>query len=197
MAAQERSPQKPDIENGFNSPEDFIRTLHQQIFEWLTKTKRGIIVEELGPQRVGHWDSHLFAPGRSVSLAIEIERAVLIATPKYDFALVLGKRLRSRYDHEETLGVQFGVLPKLHGKFFETLDTVRKIRNIVNQESVSPGCTEFNIDPFGKIECDAWADDGRFGGQNFQSWEKQRQLTPKGLTACLEVVQRTTRNAFL
>jgi transposase InsO family protein len=49
----------------------------------------------------------------------------------------------------------------------------------------------------GQVTTDAWADSGTFGGQEFHRWEKEKKLTDKGLRACLGIVRRTTKNAFL
>ena len=60
------------------------------------------------------------------------------------------------------------------------------------------GKAEFYVmDPLGQISISAWADNSTFGGDDVVRWEKDKIVTENGVKACLEIVQRTAKNAFL
>lgn len=182
------------------SPEEFINELYAQTLKWLTEDQKGEIITELEPQKLDYWDfSEGRHPSEYVPLSIDVEKGVLLKTQKHNFALVLGKRFRSRYDHEETLGLQFGIRPADdESKYFKSLSPVEKIRNLTFRSPGSYGSGDFyEHSKTRNIQTDAWADGYRFGGQEINRWGKDKLLTPIGIDACLEIVQRTARNAFI
>lgn len=138
-------------------------------------------------------------PGESVSLSINLEKGLLIETEKHDFALVLGRRFRSKYDRKETLGLQFGLFPNSReSRRFESLSTVEKIKSLTYRYPGSYGTGDFYEDSItGNIRTDCWADGFTFGGQRINTWDKKKLLTLTGMDACLEIIQRTTKNAFI
>lgn len=200
MLSKERDlPKEPitEAQTEQYSPEDFLEKLYANVFDWLIKDQKGKVVGEVGPQEIDSWDSHQADPGRITQLSIRLLRGVFIKTQKHDFALVLGRRRRSKYDHEETLGLQFGLQPSPGSKRFEELPLVDKLRFLTTSGGYGNG--DFYQDSMiGRgIRTDSWADSSIFGGQEINRWKENKLLTDKGINASLEIVQRTTRNAFL
>ena len=179
--------------------EQFITDLYQKTLDWLTTDKNGKIVAELKPQEIDHWDSYQpLGPENPTVLRAEIEMGALIQVGDLNFALVLSKRRRSKYDRgDATLGMQFGV-EKQHPKDNFGKQPIEDAKTLTNLHLWRYGYGEFHIDERGRITIDCWADDSKFaGGQNVNKRSQEEIMTSKGLDACLEIVQRTTRNAFI
>lgn len=197
----EKGPQKvvtePKIE--LYSPQDFLEKLYERTFEWMTKDQEGVVVTKIDPQKVDRWDSHQANPGQITQLSNRILKGVLVKTPKHNFALVLSHRRRSKYDQEETLGLQFGVLPvSWSSNNFEKSPPINKLRQLTVTGPSSYGSGDFYMDSMTRGICtDSWADSSIHDGVETNRWSQNELLTEKGINAYLEIVQRTTRNAFL
>lgn len=178
-------------------PEAFLEKLYETTLDWLINEQEGEVVAEFEPQKIFDWESYESDPGRLTRLDINLVKAVLVKTPKNDFALVLGRRRRSKYDHEETLGLQFGLLPISEDKHFDKLSSVDRLRSLTYKYPGGYGTGDFYQHSMTRsIQTDCWADGFIFGGQRINTWGKEKLLTPIGINACLEIIQRTTRNAF-
>ena len=191
-----KSSQATEITPELNPQEQFIVNLYGKTLDWLTNDQRGKVVAEFGPQEIRDWESYESDPGRTTRLSINLLKAVLVKTPERNFALVLGRRRRSKYDDEETLGLQFGLHPSSGSKRFEDLPLVDKLRSLTTSGGYGNGDFYQNSMTRG-ISINCWADSSIFGGQEVRRWEKDKLLTPSGINACLEIVQRTSQNAFI
>lgn len=193
----QRIEQAPIIE--VYPPKDFLEKLYSRVLDWATTDQKGQVVAKIKPQEIDNWESHNGRhPGETVWLGINLEKGVLIKTPKHDFALVLGRKLQSRYSNQETLSLQFGLQPIPGSEHFEELPAVNKLRWLTTKAAGSYGSGEFFVhDMTGDIAIGCWADRFPFlGAQEVGRWEKDKLLTNKGIDACLEIVQRTAKNAF-
>lgn len=195
----ERESGLPDSEpkKEMSPREAFLNKLYVEILDWLTKERDSKILAEFKPQHVSYWENHEDLPGRNAVLALDLQKAVIIQTPTKNFALVLGERRRSKWDRKQTLGVQFGVKPA--SQMSSQKNPIDNLRSLVNQRPFGHGSGEFYIHPDAKkLIIDCWADESRFtGGREIKDWPEERLITEKGLEACLEIVQRTSRNAFI
>lgn len=180
------------------SPRDFLEKLYSRVLDWTTTEQKGQVVEEIKPQEIDNWELHDGRhPGETVWLGINLEKGVLIKTPKHDFVLALGRKLQSRHSNQEALSLQFGFQPIPGSKHFEELPLVNKLRSLTNTRG-SYGVGEFHEQEItGGIRINCWADGPTYGGKWINRWGQKELLTNKGIDACLEIVQRTTKNAFL
>lgn len=147
-------------------------------------------------QEVDEWSYHQFQPGRVVSLGIQLQRAVLVRDSKKDFALALGTRNRSKYQHKPTLGLQFGFSPAHTPRGLDQDITVKDLARMVDKHFTS-GEGEFYVnDMTGKLGVNCWTDQSAYGGRIVDNWPEDGLLTDQGIQACLNVVQRTVDRAF-
>lgn len=181
------------------SPEEFLEKLYEDLEEDLIKGEDARVLKEFKPESVQSWETQGIWPTGTITLGIDIEKALLIEDEKNVYALVLSRRLRSRYDRSgRTLGLQFGFFPRPSedSKFnFGPDSTTEDLALIVNQQ-VSHGSGEFYIDDFNRVTIRFWADDWPFGGDEVDKWESERLQSDPGINACKVVVKETIRRAF-
>lgn len=194
---REGQPNPPIQENKVNlyTPSGFLIQLHATISDWMIKDQKGNIVDRTEPQIIDRWDSH-----QAVDLNMDLFEGIVVKTHQHNIGLVLGHRRRNRYENKTTLSLQFGLQPQPGGKHFEELSDVDKLRLLTNQ-SLSEGAygsAEFYLDSMtGNVRIRSWADGFTYGGQEVNRWKPNKLLTDKGINACLEIVQRTAKNAFV
>lgn len=183
------------------SQESFLNNLYVRLLNKKLKQKGSKLLAEFDSQMIESWVPATAQPGGHPSLSVDIEKAVLLKTRDQYFALALGVGHRSQYDYEKTLGLQFGALPvSKHGKeLFESENvSLQDLRLLFFQRMFSYGSGEFYIEErFNHIEIDCWADGFLFGGKNINSWPEEKKMTLDGINACIEIVERTVRNAFI
>ncbi len=181
-----------------NPQEQFLNNLYQRTLDWLTKDQQGKIAANFDPQKISGWKQHDGRhPGEISSFSIDLESGVIVETKDRIFALVMGREFNSRYSRERTLSLQFGCVPTdwLLAKDDKNIEFARIL---TQQEGIWPkGSGEFFVnDASGKVTIDCWADRGYSGSEEIEKWTQEKLFTEEGLNACLEIVQRTSRNAF-
>lgn len=183
--------------------EQFITNLYKKTLDWLTKDQQGKILAEFPSQYISSWSEHDGRdPGTTTWLSLDLEKGVIVETPDRIFALVMGRGSNSRYSRgERTLSFQFGMLPTDYALTKE--DKNINFARMLTQQLRGYGSGEFFVDDVtGKVRIDCWADDSWFsGGKDIgkwpHGWTQEKLFTDEGINACLEIVQRTSRNAFI
>lgn len=199
MVEQQNKLSQAEVVPELNPQEQFIVKLYQKTLDWLINDQRGKIAVDMNPQEIDSWEQHAGRhPGETVWLSIDLEKGVIVKTKDRDFALVMGRRLQNRYSRERTLSFQFGMLPT------DSLPTkegknIEMIKTLVNQRMGTYGSGEFFVnDETGKVMINCWADDTRYaGGKEIRKWTQEKLLTGEGADACLDIIQRTSKNAFI
>lgn len=179
------------------SPEEFIYKLYDAVMGWLREEKRAEVVAEFDPCEVNHWESQSTFPPGTVILSNEVQKAVLISDDQNIYAIVLGRRKRSRYDPRRTLGLQFGFVPSSEHarKSFGPDSKIEDLRSLVKQD-FTYGSGEFYVNALNAMGVDCWADDWQFGGKEVSRWTRDRLLTDEGIGACIEIIKRLEERAF-
>lgn len=182
--------------------EQFLNDLYGKIFDWLIKKQHGKVLAKFGPQEIDFWDSYEADPGRITRLGIDLQKAVIIETKNRQFALALGRKQHIRFNGQ-TLHLQFGAHLLPLSKFTKEIgSSIERVRQLTNQ-SYGYGTGEFYINDVTKeVKIDCWADDSRYtGGRDIgtwpHKWTQKKLMSKQGLNACLDIVQRTSRQAFL
>lgn len=178
--------------------EQFLNDLYGKIYDWLIKEERGKVLAKFGHSDIDSWDTYEADPGRTIRLDIYLQKAVIIETKNRQFALALGRKQHIRFN-EQTLHLQFGAEPLPLSKFTKKSgNSIDRVRQLVNQ-SYGCGAGEFYIDDATKeVKIDCWADDSRYtGGREIKRWPPKELMSKEGLNACLDIAQRTSRQAFL
>lgn len=178
--------------------EQFLNDLYGKIYDWLIRKQRGKVLATFGPTHIEDWDVYESYPPSTIRLDLDLQKAVIIETKDRQFALVLGNKQFTSHNGQ-TLHLQFGALP-VNKRIRNKENSIDKLRSLIDQRLVSPGSGEFYInddEAGGKVDIHSWADDIPFGGQNISAWEQKKILSKKGLNACLGIVQRTSKNAFV
>lgn len=201
MIPKEGSPQQPAVETQVErySTQDFLEKLYATTLDWLVNDQKGKVIAEFEPQKISDWESYESDPGRVTRLDINLLKAVLVKNSENNFALVIGRRRRNKYAREETLGLQFGLRPVSEDKYPQRLSPINKLRTLRKLVGGSHyGKGEFyEHDMTRSIYVGCWADDYTFGGKWINRWGKDKLLTDNGIMACLKIVQKTAKNAFL
>lgn len=198
MVEQQRNLLQTEITPELNPQEQFITNLYQKTLDWLTKDQQGTIIANMDPQEMSRWEEHEGRQrGETVWLSANLEKITIVETNDRYFALVMSRRLHKEYSYgKRTLSFQFGALPKNPVLTRQASDAERV--HMLIQQKGTHGSGEFFVhDTTGKIEIDCWADVLTFGGRKVNRWEQNRILKEEGVKACLEIVQRTVRNALL
>lgn len=198
MLEQQPNLLQAEVASELTPQEQFVTNLYQKTLDWLTKNQQGKIVADFDPQEISRWTEHEGRdPGTTVWLSMDLEKGAIIQTNDRIFALVIGKQLQSRYSHERTLSFQFGMLPT-DSRLTKGNKDIDMIRIFTHQRMWTYGSGEFFVnDMTGEVTIDCWADGGRFtGGKEIGKWTQEQLLTDGGTNACLEIVQRTSQNAF-
>lgn len=185
---------EPTVEPVEQSPKaKFLNELYDEIADYL-KSRGGKVYTEFEPQRVDAWESYSDYGHGSFSFSFNVERAMFIRDDKKDFALVLGRGHRSRYEGDY-LRLHFGFLPRTERR--QNL-SFADLRMFVHQFG-GYGKGEFYASdyPSRDIEIDCWANDKTFGGEALGSyWKDEKVLSEEGKKGCLRIVQRTLRQAY-
>jgi len=192
---------KAEKEARRKSQERFLNNLYVRLVNGHKKQKGSKVLKTFEPQRIEGWVPATAQPGGHPSLSVEIQKASLIKTTDDYVAFALGIGHRSKYDLESTLGVQFGAIPIddwWQKKFESESVQLSDIKVLFFQHMPNYGSGEFYIDErFNRIEIDCWADNFRYGGKGISSWPEKKQLSLDGVNACIEIVDRTIKNAFI
>lgn len=182
--------------------EQFLNDLYGKIYDWLIRKQHGKVLAKFGPHEIDSWDSYEADPGSITRLDIDLQKAVIIETKDRQFALALGRKQHIRFDGQ-TLHLQFGATPLPLSKWdIEGGNLIDRVRQLVNQ-SHGWGSGEFYIDDVTKkVDLDCWADNGMYtGGRDIgtwpHKWTQEKLMSEQGLNACLDIVQRTSHQAFL
>lgn len=181
------------------TPEQFLDILYSETFLWLKNSRGGRIVAQVESQEIDRWDEHDGRhPGNSVWLPFNLVKGILMKTPQHDFALVLGYKIQSRHSHKETLTLEFGFQPIENKKLGDKPAIISTLKALATRNrNGSYGRGEFYEDSQGSVRVSCWADGFKFGGQEINKWEKDELLSKDGVSASLEIVQRTVINAFV
>ncbi|OGH15791.1 MAG: hypothetical protein A3C22_00240 [Candidatus Levybacteria bacterium RIFCSPHIGHO2_02_FULL_37_10] len=195
----DKSSQVAEITPKLSPQEKFITDLYQKTLDWLTSDQQGKITAVFNPQEISSWKQHDGRhPGEISSISIGLEKGVIVETKDRIFALVMGRELNSRYSRERTLSFQFGCLPidSALARQDKNLDLVRML---TQQRMWTHGSGEFFVhDMTGEVTIHCWADGWNYsGGKEIGRWPQEEVLTDKGLNACLDIIQRTSKNAFI
>lgn len=181
-----------------NPQEQFLKNLYQKTLDWLTKDQQGKILTEFPSQYVSEWSEHDGRhPGEVSSFSIDLEKGVIVETKDRIFALIIGRELNSRYSRERTLSLRFGCVPT-DWLLAKDDKNIKFTRMLTHQKMGMYGSGNFFVnDVSGEVTIDCWADRGYSGSKEIGRWPQEELLTDKGLTACLDIIQRTSRNAFI
>lgn len=200
----EDSPQTVEsVEAEIDPRELFLRDLYDRVLTWM-QGQGGKIAQEWEGQTFGNWRNlgpkHPQQSGLMVGA--DVEKAVLLRSPRRDFALALGRGLRSHYSRDPSLSLQFGMSPRSKGpkpKAWENETEEEEMYSLLNQEHFTYGSGEFVLDDyFNDIEIHCWANSRLYGGKDWgKSRSREIPLNEEGLEACLDVVKRVDRQAFV
>lgn len=195
--------ERKDTQAEIYSPDVFIDKLYDSVKTWLIDEKKAEVVKEFKDSKVINWETYSDYPPRDVTLSAQIKKAILLENPKNIYGLVLSDRMRSRYQRKSSLGVEFGYFPKgrrfkIVTARFDNQSGVEALRSLVHQSYLTCGSGEFFVDgPFSSINVNCWADGWRYGGKGVGRWPKEELQTEKGIQACIDVVKRLEKNAFV
>lgn len=172
--------------------EVFLDKLYDKTLDWLTSNS-GELLLEFPPQAILIWDHHSDDLGPGVDLSLLLKKGAIVRDARKDFALVLGKGKRNKWD-ESHLRLQFGFLPRHQNRINLS---VEDLPGFVSPHSFHHGRGEFYIDPrTNSVRIHCWADSRVYGGEDVGSWNQEQLLSDKGLEECLGVVKRTVRQAY-
>lgn len=189
----------PDIEHQSQTElvpqythEQFLEGLYERIIESLQNGRHAATVEEVINTHVDDWERV-----DSVPLGVDIQKGVLLKDGRFDYAVVLGNRSRTKYDRVEALGLQFGALPQSTAPAFKELSTIDYLRLIANRQPWVYGSGEIYIEEmFNKVKINCWADERIYGGPQIRNWPQERLLSDAGIVGCVSLVSRTIDRAF-
>ena len=173
--------------------EEFLGKLYDKTLDWLKDSGSEVLIS-FQPQVVRNWDHHSGDPGPGVSFDLALQRGVFIRDPKKDFALVLGRGKRNKWD-EAHLRLQFGFLPRHQNR---KKPSIEDLSGFVSPHSLHHGHGEFYVDPrTNSVRIHCWADSRVYGGKDIgRRWNQEQLLSEEGLAGCFEVVKRTVSHAF-
>lgn len=176
------------------SPNEYLAKLYDSTETWLKESRGATQVVKFEPQHVDSWDIH----DRS-RLSIDIHQGMIFKDGKYDYALILGERQRTRYDRKKTLGLQFGLLPQNKRSSEDIIsDPLKYARMLANQGFITHGSGDFFLNEMtNRLDISCWADESRFGGKDIASWPAVKLLTDRGVNESVLVVNRLAQNAFI
>ena len=182
------------------TPKVFIRRLYDSVRSWLVDERGTEIIREYGNIEVDRWESYTSFPSSEVTLGVYIKKALLAENRKNVYALVLSDRYRSRYQHESSIGVEFGFFPKSKksSKDFNSETPAEELGYLVHQRLFTYGSGEFFVDDvLNRVMVNCWADSGRYGGEEISKWPREKIQSTRGIEGCLRIVKRLERNAFV
>ena len=194
----ERKSAVSEKETRLYTPKVFVRRLYDSVQSWLVDERGAEIAREYRNVEVDTWERYSSFPPREITLSANIKKAFLAKNRKNVYALVLSDRRRSRYQHESSIGVEFGFYPKKLSEDINSQTSIEGLRSLVHQHPFTYGSGEFFVhDDLDRIMVNCWADSCRYGGREISKWPRETLQSARGIEACLEIVKRLERNAFV
>lgn len=203
MTAEFPQPSAPEARD-LSTPEGYFYELFDRTRAMVQYEKQGKLVAEITPQEIHNWYSYNDY-GRKYTEGIELEKGLLYASSRYNFAVSIGKRYE-RYVGR-VLSVEFGVAPNVDGDFERTLGIgihppeesreqriLNYLKGITNQYGFAYGSGRVYWD--GKVRTDCWTDGYPFGGPELGRWEGNRALSEAGVITGVDLFRQLSERAW-
>src|SRR3990167_8735026 len=169
----ERKSAVSEKETRLYTPKVFIRRLYDSVQSWLVDERGAETVREYRNVEVDTWERYSSFPPREITLSANIKKAFLAKNRKNVYALVLSDRRRSRYQHESSIGIEFGFYPKGPSEDFGDQTPIEDLRSLVHQSPFTYGSGEFFVHgDLDRVMVNCWADRGRYGGREISQWPR-------------------------
>lgn len=177
-------------------PSEFVDRIYKSSIEKYSSEEGAKVIANIQNVREDNWDSVTPHPqGPSVGLPADILEAIVIENGDFVRAFIMSERNRTRYDREKTKSFQFGIFSS---KSVRDWTDTKNLRLFTMNGMGTYHAGEIYVDDYqGKINTDGWADGQMYGGKDLRSWDKNNQLTHKGLEEAENFVDRTFRNSTI